>query len=546
MDRVIIIGSGAAGLSAAIRLAEENVPSLLLTEMPAPRVQSNMAEGGINAALDTMGQQDTPELHEFETYKAGRFLACREAVHRLTYGAPDIVRKLYEWGMAFNVTEDGKIALRPFGGQTKKRTAFASASTGKQLMYTLATRSRPYETCNMIKVQTGFRFLKLIQKDNCAKGILVCEKDTNQIFYLPASGIIIASGGMNRLFGNATGSILNSGLVTASLFADGIPLANGEMIQYHPTTTRLHSKNMLITEAVRGEGGRLWVLQNNKPFYFMEVKYPELGNLMPRDVIAREEWFWLKQGIQPYLDMRDIPEQISRHKLAGVLEACHDFLSLDPLTEPIPVSPGIHYFMGGIEVDINHRTRIKNLYAAGEAACQYHGANRLGGNSLLGAIFGGQTAATSAMEDLCGKTDPYRPPASYLQPTYWLKDRDPGLSIPLVRQELNHLLQQALGLERNATGLLQCLKKIDLLKTASVNHYDEQACLDENLSLLPAFLLAEGILQSALARKESRGAHTRTDYPEEREEFRNTTLAYCKEKEVHVVFSPIEGERQAL
>ena len=196
MDRVIIIGSGAAGLSAAIRLAEENVPSLLLTEMPAPRVQSNMAEGGINAALDTMGQQDTPELHEFETYKAGRFLACREAVHRLTYGAPDIVRKLYEWGMAFNVTEDGKIALRPFGGQTKKRTAFASASTGKQLMYTLATRSRPYETCNMIKVQTGFRFLKLIQKDNCAKGILVCEKDTNQIFYLPASGIIIASGGM--------------------------------------------------------------------------------------------------------------------------------------------------------------------------------------------------------------------------------------------------------------------------------------------------------------------------------------------------------------
>lgn len=261
----------------------------------------------------------------------------------------------------------------------------------------------------MIRHITGFRFLKLMMENGQAKGVLVNELQKNRVSYIPASAVIIASGGLNGLFGNATGSVLNTGNVTASLFADGLPAANMEMIQYHPTTTRLHGKNMLITEAVRGEGGRLYVEQDGKKFYFMEVKYPALGNLMPRDVIAREEWQWIKQGIQPYLDMRDIPKEVSVHKLAGVLEACHDFLALDPLKEPIPVSPGIHYFMGGLYVDVNHRTPIANLYAAGEAACQYHGANRLGGNSLLGAMYGGRTAADSAMEDLSGQTSSFRP-----------------------------------------------------------------------------------------------------------------------------------------
>lgn len=169
MDRVVIIGSGAAGLSAAIRLAEENVPSFIVEEMPPWRAQSNMAEGGINAALDTMGQHDEPALHEEETYKAGRFLACREAVHRLTHSAPKIVNTLFAWGMSLNLNEDGTIQQRPFGGQTKKRTAFASASTGKQLMYTLATRARFFEAGRMIRHITGFRFLKLMMENGPGK-----------------------------------------------------------------------------------------------------------------------------------------------------------------------------------------------------------------------------------------------------------------------------------------------------------------------------------------------------------------------------------------
>lgn len=542
MDKVVIIGSGAAGLSAAIRLAEEKVPCILIAEMPAERAQSNMAEGGINAALNTMGQDDRPELHEAETYKAGRFLACREAVHRLTQGAPKIVRRLYDWGMSLNLTDDGQIALRPFGGQTKKRTAFAAASTGKQLMYTLATKAREYEASGMIECHTGCRFFKLVEDDGTALGVLIVDVNANRISYVPASGVILASGGMNGLFGNATGSVLNKGNVTASLFSAGIPLANLEMIQYHPTTTKLYGKNMLITEAVRGEGGRLYVEQNGERVYFMEIKYPELGNLMPRDVVAREEWFWIKQGVQPYLDMRDIPVEVSTRKLAGVLEACHDFLFLDPLQEPIPVSPGIHYFMGGIWVDVNHRTCIRNLFAAGEAACQYHGANRLGANSLLGAMFGGQVAATSAMEDLRERPPGFRPSEEWAETAYWLNDRKPGLNVPAARKTLNLLLQRSLGMERNEADLRQGLREVQELEAGTADLYDPQAPIDENV-LFPASLrLAEAFLHSALERKESRGAHTRTDYPGEREEYRKTTMASFQNNSIHISFETIEGD----
>ncbi len=543
MDRVIIIGSGAAGLSAAIALAEENVPSLIIQEMPSWRAQSNMAEGGINAAIDTMGQGDSPDLHEAETYKAGRFLACREAVHRITHAAPDIVRTLYRWGMAFNINPDGTIQQRPFGGQTKKRTCFASASTGKQLVYTLSTRARQFEADHMIRRLTGYKFLKLITKEDKAQGVLICEKGTAHISYVPASAVILASGGMNGLFGNATGSVLNTGHVTAAMLAEGLPMANLEMIQYHPTTVKLHGKNMLITEAVRGEGGRLFVEQGGERYYFMEDKYP-LGNLMPRDVVAREEWQWIKKGMQPYLSFDDIPVDVSKKKLTGVLEACHDFLNLDPLRTPIPVSPGIHYFMGGMHVDVNHRMEIRNLYAAGEAAAQYHGANRLGANSLLGAMFGGQVAARSAMEDLSGVTSAPVDESAYAA-SLSLGNRKSGLSIPAARRKLNGILQKSLGIERNEKEMLAGLSALAALEEETIPYYDEEAGLDENLAVPQWFLLSRAIFLSALNRKESRGAHTRTDCPGEKEEYRKTTIARLSGGDLHISLSPIEGDSHA-
>lgn len=325
MEEIIIIGAGAAGLCAAWELAKNHVHSVLVSDMPSERAQSNMAEGGINAAF--LSDTDSPELHAEETLRAGRYLADAQAVHDLAENAPNIIEQLFSAGMSFSLNSDGKPDVRAFGGQSVKRT-----------------------------------------------------------FY-------VASGGLNGMFGNATGSVRNTGAVSASLFADGVAFANGEFIQYHPTTVPMHGKHLLITEAVRGESGRLFALQDGKPFYFMEEKYPELGNLMPRDVIAREEWMLLQQGKQIWLDMRHLDKNIQQTKLRGVLNDCSQFLSLDPTKKPIPVVPGIHYFMGGIWVDRQHRTTMRGLYASGECACQYHGANRLGGNSLLGAIYGGTIAA---------------------------------------------------------------------------------------------------------------------------------------------------------
>ena len=365
MEEIIIIGAGAAGLSAALELARNGIKSIVVADMPSERSQSVMAEGGINAAFPS--GSDSPDLHAEETIRAGRYLADSAAVRDLTKNAPAVIRELFETGMSFSLNDDGKPDVRAFGGQSVKRTYYAASNTGRQLMQTLSGQVRRYEVGGMISRLTGWLFLRLLWKDELVCGCVLVHANTGEQTSL-CGKVIIASGGLNGMFGNATGSVRNTGAVTASLFADGVAFANGEFIQYHPTTVRLHGKNMLITEAVRGEGGRLFTLRDGRPYYFMEEKYPELGNLMPRDVISREEWMLIRQGQQIWLDMRHLDKTVQMTKLRGVVEDCCSFLSLDPTKAPIPVVPGIHYFMGGIRVDRQHRTDHKGLYAAGECA----------------------------------------------------------------------------------------------------------------------------------------------------------------------------------
>lgn len=534
----VIIGDGAAGLSAAWTLAKKGLPSVIAAPMPSERAQSVMAEGGINAALDDMGEGDTAALHGEETYKAGRFLADRKAIEGLTEAAPGIVRELYRLGMSFNLTPEGKIAQRPFGGQTKRRTAFASSSTGKQLMHTLTREVLRWEAEGLIKRMMGWRFLRLVKKGESACGVILYNEEGSELRYVPAAGVIIAAGGMNGLFGNATGSVLNTGAVEASLFADGVPFANGEFIQYHPTTVHLHGKNMLITEAVRGEGGRLYVLKEGKPYYFMEVKYPQLGNLMPRDVVAREEWSWMKEGYQVYLDMSFLGQDVYENKLQSVISDCLRFLVLDPRKEPIPVEPGIHYFMGGLYVDRGHRTKVSHLYAAGESACQYHGANRLGGNSLLGAMYGGRTAAeTAALE---GAAPEGTCPSEWTTLDFYRPKNAPPMHVGERTQALRKILRSSLGIERNEKDMNEALSALQLLRQETVEgHWDEEAPLDVNALFSARCRLGEALLRSALGRKESRGAHLRSDYPGEREEYRKTTVAVFDGKEIHVSLEDI-------
>ena len=324
---------------------------------------------------------------------------------------------------------------------------------------------------------------------------------------IQADAVIMACGGMHGLFGDTTGSLANTGEAVAELFRLGLPLANGEMIQYHPTTAKRGGRRLLISEAARGEGGRLYALREGKPWYFMEERYPELGNLMPRDITAREIWH-VGQQTQVYLDMTHLSGDVFAHKLSGLREDCITYLGLDPKEQSIPVEPGIHYFMGGLQVDAQHRTSVPNVYAAGECCAQYHGANRLGGNSLLGAIYGGKIAAQTALAESNGSAC-----SCQILPA--------GEKTSVQEQNILHeTLMQALGVVRNGETLEQALRTVQ--------------ALSGNLALL-----GQAVLRSALERKESRGAQFRTDYPETRENNCAATIARYAQGDIAVTWGDL-------
>lgn len=564
-NRIIIIGSGAAGLSAALELAKNNINSLLVSDMPSERAQSVMAEGGINASFNRNG--DSPELHAEETWKAGRSIANLSAVRGMTAASEKMIRDLFDRGMSFTLNEEGEPDARPFGGQSVSRTYYAAAGTGKQLMHTLIDQTRRYEASGMVQRMTGWIFCHLLHRDNEALGCVVTNVHTGEEKMLQGR-MIIASGGLGGMFGNATGSVANRGAVSANLFASGVRFSNVEFIQYHPTTAHLPGKNMLISEAVRGEGGRLFVLRDGKPYYFMEDRYPERGNLMPRDVIAREEHQLQEEGYSIYLDMRHLDPKVREVKLQGVSEDCRRFLGIDPGEEPIPVEPGIHYFMGGIWVDRNHRTSMKNLYAAGECAAQYHGANRLGGNSLLDTLYGGGMASRSAMEDekqtavgsavledgtavsqeLISDRSIWNAPntenrtnaADTTNTTNKVKPADSRKDCPGSYVDgwlrLNQIMQRGLCILRDEETLKKAEEELEMLMEQLSQERDSTATPAEDQSLRECCLLGKALLCSAEARKESRGAHLRSDYPEERKEFEKISLVEYRKENIQVSF----------
>ena len=493
--RINIIGAGLAGLSAAITLAENGVKSNLISSMQSERAQSVMAEGGINACLNTMGEDDAVENHIEDTIRGGVNLADKSAVQGLCESAPEIVKNFYNLGVPFQTNENG-IVQRNFGGQKKKRTAFVKSSTGKMLMTALIDAARRYEAEGIIKRYPHHVLRQLHIQDNKCQGATVSDTHTGESISFFGS-VILASGGMNGLFdGLTTGTTQNTADVTAMCLENGVELANLEFIQYHPTTIAIPGKRLLISEAARGEGGRLFVNRNGKPWYFMEEKYPELKNLMPRDVVSAEivEVTSMPEcENQVYLDMTGIDKKVWKTRLSDLREQVIHYLALDPMKKPIPVSPGIHYFMGGIWVDSEHHTSAENLYAAGECACQYHGANRLGGNSLLGAVYGGKVAALTVLKE-------YNKPEIATE----LKDLKPYSEVtPLFRNSVSQLLGSHLRILRSEDDLNKALDELDLLKNKAANPAE--------IRLLN---LAKATVNCALFRKESRGAHRRTDYPE--------------------------------
>ena len=519
MKHVLIIGSGLSGLSCAFELAESGIRSTLVSPYPSERAQSVMAAGGINAAL---GKDDSPERHAQDTLNSGGNIAGNEAVSGLCSAAPEIVRWLDSLGVVFSRDENDEVALRAFGGQSRKRTAYAGASTGKQIMTALIREARKYESNEVITRLLGRQFHSALIENGTCYGALLYNEKTLKMETVYADAVVVATGGQNLLFGKTTGSTQCDGYAAAKLYEQGARLKNLEFIQYHPTTVETPQKRMLISEAARGEGGRLYYKENGKRVYFMEDLYGERGNLMPRDIVSKCIY---DAPSQVYLDIAFLGEKLIKNRLFEVAEVCRKYASIDVTTESIPVYPSVHFFMGGLDVDKNHKTTIDHLYAVGECASRYHGANRLGGNSLLSAIYSGKIAA-KAIGELSDADDIPDFGAYISEQEENLKkyfESKSRFSAVYIRREIAKLMNDCLGITRTEEKLNEGIQSIDYyLSISDKLTYDSDTSPYVGYSIRPMLLLARAILASALARKETRGAHIRNDYPERSEEY-----AYC-------------------
>ena len=538
MKHVLIVGSGLSGLSCALELAGKGIRSTLVSPYPSERAQSVMAAGGINAAL---GKDDSPQQHAGDTLKSGGDIAGAEAVRGLCSAAPDIIRWLESLGVVFSRDEKGEVALRALGGQSRSRTAYAGASTGKLIMTALIREARKYECSGVINRLLGRQFYSALIQDGTCYGALLYNEKTRKTETVYADAVVMATGGQNQLFGKTTGSTQCDGYAAAKLYEQGVRLKNLEFIQYHPTTVETPQKRMLISEAARGEGGRLYYMENGRRVYFMEELYGERGNLMPRDIVSKCIY---DAPSQVYLDIAFLGEKLIKSRLFEVAEVCSKYAGIDATKESIPVYPSVHFFMGGFAVDSTHQTSVDHLYAIGECASRYHGANRLGGNSLLAAIYSGKVAANAIGE--LPKTDQTPDFGSYiseqeaqLSKSLASKSR---FSAVYIRHEIAKLMNDCLGITRNEEKLREGIRSMDYYISISDKLlYDPDVSAYVGYSIRPMLLLARAILTGALARKETRGAHIREDYPERSAEYACCSVYDYQNGEHRISFEREDG-----
>ena len=542
MKRVLIVGSGISGLACAIETAKAGNTAVLVSPYPSERAQSVMAAGGINAVVQGPDTDDSVELHIRDTLDGGCRIAGEKAVAGLCSAAPDILTWLESLGVVFTRTADGSLARRAFGGQSRKRTAYAGASTGKQIVTALVQETRKWECAGRVTRRLGLQFHSALLDDGVCAGALFYDETQKRLEALYADAVVFATGGQNRLFGKTTGSALCDGYATGQLFLQGAKLKNLEFIQYHPTTIETPQKRMLITEGARGDGGRLYYMENGKRVYFMEEAFGEKGNLMPRDIVSK--YIYDAPG-QVYLDIAFLGKQKILENLREVYDLCLQYLGLDVTKESIPVAPSVHFFMGGLAVDARHRTNLRNLYAVGECASMYHGANRLGGNSLLAAVYSGRAAARDIAEaDLAAcKTDftgYIRAQREALCARTATKSR---FSAVYIQNDLAKIMNDDLGIVRTEEKLRDGIRNLQYyLSIVDKLKYDSEISPYQAYSLRPMLCLGLAVLTCAEARRETRGAHIRTDFPQRAEAFAACTLIDYANGAMHVSY----GNEDAL
>jgi succinate dehydrogenase / fumarate reductase flavoprotein subunit len=549
---VVVVGAGLSGLRAAIELSDAGLDTAVISKVLPLRSHSVAAQGGMNASLGnvkgTDGTEDRWEAHAYDTVKGSDYLADQDAVEVMCREAPRTVIELEHMGTVFSRLDNGRIAQRPFGGAMFPRTCYAADRTGHNILNTL------YEQVldRNVRIYEDYFTTALVRDGGRCAGCTAIELLTGNVHGFAAKAVLLATGGFGRLFSRSTNALINTGDGAALALSAGVPLKDMEFVQFHPTT--LFGTNILITEGARGEGGRLY---NSKRERFMERYAPHSLDLAPRDVVARaiEEEIAAGRGFPGgyvHLDLTHLGADRICSRLPGIRLIAMDFAGVDPITDPIPVQPGQHYSMGGIDVNNRGETRLPGLYAAGECACSsVHGANRLGGNSLLETVVFGKLVARAIVQDTRGLP---LPPAGDVQARITSEQkriesilgRGEGENLFVIMDELKQAMFGHFGIFRSEEGMKAGLSRLEHLKerfthvhVKNKNRIFNQALI-RLLEVEGMLLIAEVVALGALYRRESRGSHTRTDYPSRDDgRFLAHTLARLHDGAIDLAYEPV-------
>ncbi|KUP05912.1 succinate dehydrogenase [Bacillus coahuilensis p1.1.43] len=547
--KIIVVGGGLAGLMATIKAAESGTQVELFSLVPVKRSHSVCAQGGINGAVNTKGEGDSPWEHFDDTVYGGDFLANQPPVKAMTEAAPGIIHLLDRMGVMFNRTPEGLLDFRRFGGTQHHRTAFAGATTGQQLLYALDEQVRRHEVAGLVTKYEGWEFLgTVIDDEGVARGVIAQDLKTMEFRAFPADAVIMATGGPGIIFGKSTNSVINTGAAASIVYQQGAYYSNGEFIQIHPTAIPGDDKLRLMSESARGEGGRVWTYKDGKPWYFLEEKYPAYGNLVPRDIATREIFDVCvnqKLGVNGenmvYLDLSHKDPKELDIKLGGIIEIYEKFMGDDPRKVPMKIFPAVHYSMGGLWVDYDQMTNIPGLFAAGECDYSQHGANRLGANSLLSAIYGGMVAGPNAVRYINGLEKSAEDLSSTLFERHVKEAEEKWNSIQSLEGKENaYILHKELGewmtdnvtvvrenkkLQETDDKILELMERFKNINIHDTAKWSNQGVVFTR-QLENMLHLSRVVTIGALNRNESRGAHYKPEFPDRNdEEWLKTTMA---------------------